>query len=159
MTVKFICAAVIVISCSYVGIKLSNSLRVRVRMLSEILAAIGQIEISISTVRMPLTEIYSSLSTLKGATGEFFKRVEPGISWKNQLDILTGLTAQDKALLTELSEKLGSYETERQLDELRRTQSLLTAALGQARTEMTENSRVYRSMSFFTGIVIAILLI
>ncbi len=159
MTVKIICAAVIVISCSYVGVKLAGALRLRVRMLTDMVAAVEQIESCIGTVRMPLSEIYATLSMTKGAAGEFFSKVKPGESWKKQLDILTGLTSRDKALLLDLSNKLGAYETERQLDEIRLAKVMLTDALSQAKSDMLENSKVYRAMSFFTGVVIAILLI
>lgn len=159
MIIKISCAAAIILSCSYIGMKLSNSLSLRVRRLTEVLSAIGQIESCVSTVRMPLAEIYQNLSQTKGPVGEFFSKVKPGLNWKKHIDILTGLTPQDKTLILNLSEKMGSFELQRQLDELGLAKKLLTAALSQARTDMAENSKVYRAMSFFTGVVIAILLI
>ena len=150
---------VIVISCSYVGIKMSNLLRVRVRTLNEMLAAVGHIESYISTVRMPLSEIYGILAGTKGNIGEFFDGLVPGESWKKRLEKLSGLSPQDKQMLTEFSEKLGASGSESQLDELRLSKTRLEAALLQAKTDMNENSRIYRSMSFFAGVVIAVLLI
>ena len=158
MTIKILSAVAIVISCSFVGMRMANSLRLRVRMLTDMLAAVGQIESCIAAVRMPLTEIYDKLSKSKGIAGEFFSKVTPGISWKSQMGILSGLSVRDKAILIDLSEKLGAYETEREIDELKLTQNFLREELDKARTEMLENSKIYRSMSFFTGVVIAILL-
>jgi len=149
----------IVFSCSFVGIRMAGSLRLRVKVLTDMLAAVGQIESCIAAVRMPLAEIYEKLSESRGIAGEFFSKVIPGVSWKNQMSILSGLSTQDKAILTDLSEKLGACEAERQIDELKLTQNFLREELEKARTEMLENSKIYRSMSFFTGVVIAILLI
>lgn len=159
MTIKIICAAVIVISCSYVGIKMTNFMRTRVKALTEMLAAIGHIESCISAVRMPLSEIYQTLSQARGNVGEFFRGIIPGESWGKRLEGISGLAPQDKVMLTEFSQKLGSFESERQLDEIRLVKSRLNEMLSQAKKDMTENSAIYRSMSFFTGVVIAILLI
>ncbi|MBR6523682.1 MAG: stage III sporulation protein AB [Clostridia bacterium] len=159
MTIKIICAAVIVISCSYVGVKMSNLMRMRVRVLTDMLAAVGHIESFISTVRMPLSEIYRTLAESKGNVGEFFSGLTAGESWAKRLEKLTGLSPQDKEMLAEFSVKLGSYDSERQLDEIRLSKSRLEANLLQAKTDLNENSRIYRSMSFFAGVVIAILLI
>lgn len=159
MIIKIFCALTIILSCSYIGIKLSGSLSQRVRTLSGILSAVSKIESCISTVRMPLNEIYSTLALKEGPVGEFFSKVSPGSDWKKHIHLLPGLTSQDKSLIIGLSEKLGSFETERQLDELRLAQSLLHSAYTQAKSDVADNSRVYRAMSFFTGVVIAILLI
>lgn len=159
MTIKIICAALIVVSCSYVGVKMSNLLRMRVRALTEMLAAVGHIESFISTVRMPLSEIYHTLAGSRGNVGKFFSGLIPGESWAKRLDEMPGLSPQDKEILTEFSEKLGSFSSERQLDELKLSKTRLEAALSQAKIDMADNSRIYRSMSFFAGVVIAILLI
>ena len=159
MIIKIICSLVIILSCSFIGIKLSNGLFLRVRTLSGMLAAINKMESCISTVRMPLNEIYKELSLEKGIVGEFFSKVKAGENWKKQLDILPGITSTDKKIFLDLSESLGDYESERQLGQLNLTQNLLISSLKQAKTDMAENSKVYRAMSFFTGIVIAILLI
>ena len=138
---------------------MSNLLRLRVRALTDMLAAVGHIESYISTVRMPLNEIYGTLARAKGNVGKFFSGLSPGESWEKRLDELNGLTPQDKEMLTEFSEKLGGSCSEEQLDEIKLSKSRLEANLLQAKTELNENSRVYRSMSFFAGVVIAILLI
>lgn len=159
MIVKVICGAIIILSCSLIGIRLSDCMHKRVRSLSALLAAIGHIESCIETVRMPLTEIYKTLAEKNGVIGEFFSKVLPGESWNKHIDIFSGLSPQDKTIICNLSQKLGAYESERQLDEIRLTKSMLTDALGKAKKDVAENSRVYRSMSFFTGVVIAVLLI
>lgn len=159
MTVKIICALTIILSCSYIGLRLSDAMHKRVRSLTMILAAVGHIEACISAVRMPLAEIYSDLAKKSGMTGEFFSKAVPGESWEKHLDILAGLSPQDKTVICDLSEKLGTYETERQLDEIKLAENLLSDALLKAKKDVAENSKVYRAMSFFTGVVIAVLLI
>ena len=159
MTVKIICAAVIILSCSYIGIRLSDTLHKRVRSLAAVSAAVGHIESCISTVRMPLSEIYGELAKKNGMVGEFFSKIRPGESWEKYIDIFTGLNLQDKAIICELSEKLGAYESERQLDEIALAGKLLTEALDAAKNDVAENARTYRAMSFFTGVVTAVLLI
>ena len=159
MIVKVICGAIIILSCSLIGIRLSESMHKRVRSISALLAAIGHIESCIRTVRMPLTEIYKTLSEKNGVIGEFFSKVVPGESWNKHIDVFSGLSPQDKTIICNLSEKLGAYETDRQLDEIGLTKKVLSDALEKAKKDVAENSRVYRSMSFFTGVVIAVLLI
>ncbi len=131
----------------------------RVRSLSAILAAIGHIESCIGTIRMPLGEIYDSLSEKNGVIGDFFSKLSPGERWDKHIDVFDGLLPQDKTAILNLSEKLGAYESERQLDEIKLTKNLLNDALSKAKKDVAENSRVYRTMSFFAGVVIAVLLV
>lgn len=159
MTVKILCAALIVITCSMVGMKLSNLMAMRVRSLGGFLSAVAKMENAISAVRMPLEEIYAELSGEKGKMGEFFSKLSPGSNWKKHLTMFPELTAQDKVIITNLSEKLGEFDSERQLNELKYAENLLEEALVNAKADMSANARVYRSMSFFTGVVIAILLV
>ena len=159
MTVRILCAAAIILSCSYIGVKLSDSMRKRARSLTEILSVVGHIESCISTVRMPLTEIYQNLSQTKGRVGEFFSGLNPGESWNGRIDMFGGLTVQDKKLICGLSDKLGAYESTRQLDEIKMTKNLLDDELIKAKKDVAENSKTYRAMSFFAGVVIAILLV
>ena len=159
MIVRIICAAIIILSCSLIGIRLSNCMHKRVRSLSALLAAVGHIESCIGTIRMPLKEIYEMLPEKNGMVGEFFSKIVPGENWNKHIDIFDGLSPQDKTLICGLSKKLGTYESERQLDEIRLTKSMLSDALSKAKKDVAENSRVYRSMSFFTGVVIAVLLV
>lgn len=159
MTVKIICAVLIILSCSFIGIRVSDSMHKRVRSLSAILAAIGHIESCIGTIRMPLSEIYETLAEKNGVIGEFFSKLSPGENWNKQIDIFDGLSPQDKTIICGLSQKLGAFETERQLDDIRLTKSMLGEALSKAKKDVAENSKVYRTMSFFTGVVIAVLLI
>ena len=158
MTVKILCGIVIVAACSMVGMKLSNSMAMRVRCLGGFLTAVAKMENAIAAVRMPLEEIYTELSGIKGKVGDFFSRLSPGCDWKKHLNLFPELTAQDKAIIINLSEKLGELESERQLKELKYAEGLLEEALAAAKADMSANARVYRSMSFFAGVVIAILL-
>lgn len=159
MTVKLFCALTIILSCSFIGMRLSNALFLRVRTLSGMLGAINKMGNQISAVRMPLNEIYDELSKEKGAVGEFFSKVKTGQNWKKQLDILPGITSTDKRIFIGLSENLGEFEVERQLGQIKLTEELVASALKQAKTDMAERAKVYRAMSFFTGVVIAVLLI
>ena len=159
MIVRIICAAIIILSCSLIGIRLSDSLHIRVRRLSALLAAIGHIESCIETIRMPLNEIYETLAEKNGMVGEFFSKIVPGENWNKHIDIFDGLSPQDKTIICGLSEKLGAYESERQLDEIKLTKCMLNDELSKAKKDVAENSRVYRSMCFFTGVVIAVLLV
>ncbi|MBR5586625.1 MAG: stage III sporulation protein AB [Clostridia bacterium] len=159
MTVKILCGIVIVIACSTVGMKISNMMVQRVRSLGGFLSALAKMEGSIETVLMPLDEIYRELSGMKGKVGEFFSKLSPGCDWKKHLSFFPELTEQDKAIIVNMSEKLGEFESERQLKEIRLAQNLLEQALSGAKEEVAMNAKVYRSMSFFAGVVIAILLI
>ena len=159
MTVKILCAAAIILSCSYIGIKLSDFMHKRVRSLTEILSVVGHIESCISTIKMPLAEIYQTLAQTKGRIGEFFSGLKAGENWNGRIDIFTGLTVQDKKLICDLSDKLGAYESSRQIDEIKMTKSLLSDQLINAKKDVADNSKTYRAMSFFAGVVIAILLV
>ena len=61
--------------------------------------------------------------------------------------------------MVDLSDKLGAYESSRQLDEIKMTKSLLSDQLINAKKDVADNSKTYRAMSFFAGVVIAILLV
>lgn len=159
MIIRISCAAIIIISCSYVGMKISNSLAGRVRTLGAILAAMAEIKSCIASVRMPLEEIYASLGQVKGPVGEFFLKISPGCDWGKHIHILPELTGRDKSVILRMSRKLGVSPAEQQIEEIGLAESLIEQSLAQAKIDMAQNARVYRAMSFFTGVVIAILLI
>ncbi len=159
MIIKLISVATIIFSCSYVGIKLSSALRLRIKLLGEMSAALSTIESYISTVKMPLNEIFQALSGIKGQTGEFFKSLVPGTSWKDQMSILNGLTAEDKKLLVKMSETLGSMDVAHQTKQISLTKNILDKTLSEAKTDLVTNSKVYRVMSFFVGVIISVLII
>lgn len=157
--VKLICAIIIIISCSYVGMKMSGELSGRVKNLKDILWIVGKIEGYITALKMPAQEIYQSFAEEKGSIGQMFKSINEGNSFEKELNLFSSLTEGDRKIALDFFNSIGSFDYERQLDQAMLTQELLREQLNLAKTDFSDNSKVYRAMSFFTGVVIAILLI
>lgn len=97
--------------------------------------------------------IYNSYKEIKGS---FFER------WKKSVILATqgySLKHEDKQLLCSFGEKLGITDVEGQLKHIELYKNLAAAHLEDSKKDITEKSRLYRTMGFFVGTAAALIII
>jgi len=69
------------------------------------------------------------------------------------------LNREERKLLEQLGQSLGIYDSQGQLDVLRRFEAEFTSARQTARRELCERSKTHMTCSLLTGVLIAIIII
>ncbi len=163
MLIKVLGGLVIVVACCCVGFEMSKELSGRVRVLGEMAAALEKMHSLISYSKTPLTELYAELAGDDSMAQRFFMSVEwsepPRSGWKKAIKQLPYITKSDAQILQRLADNLGRSDSENQLSDIKFAEAEINAALGQAKALEARDSRMYKSVSFFAGIGIAVLLI
>lgn len=166
MIIRIIGGLIIILACSYVGFEISKELRGRVKALDNWARALLQIENYICYTKMPLAEIYERLANQKNASGEFFNNllkydlqiIDTKDSWNIEIEQLRYLTKEDKCILSQLAENLGKSDTDTQIQTIALAQKNIEQNLLCARENEKRDAKMYKTISFFAGVGIAILL-
>ncbi len=165
MLVKILGALAIVVSCSMVGFELSSQLTKRVKILELWEEALRKMQSYIEYAKMPLYEIYENLAGDETAVAQFFKTLterrgeSTSKSWKKTLAQANYITKKDKEILQNLAGSLGVGDYETQLKDIDFTLKNIRGAIEQAQAISLRDAKLYRSISFFAGVTIAILLV
>ncbi len=163
MLIKILGAFVIIGACSCVGYEMSRELSGRVNVLTDMIRALEKISSLISYSKTPLSEIYDEMADDESYSKTFFDAVDkalpPGEGWKEGIKALPYITKGDRRVLQTLADNLGRSDCTEQLKTLAIATESLKNALCDAKKEEDKNSRVYKSLSFFTGVGIAVLLV
>ncbi len=163
MLIKLLGGLIIVGACCFVGFEMSKELSGRVHILKEFITVLEKMHSLISYGKMPLSQLYAEISEDETIVGRFFKNIEwtgePSGEWKKELKKLPYITKSDIRVLQMLADNLGKTDSENQLRDIKLAINDLNSALSQAKEIETRDSKMYKSMSFFAGIAVAILLI
>lgn len=163
MIFKIIAATLIISVCGYIGFEMSNALKLRVRTLGEFIVSLGSLENYIESIHMPLGEIYKKLSCECEVLKEFYCNLAKSdtdneTAWNREIKTLGLINEADRRILCELSSTLGKCNISTQLTNLRFAKSRLCENLKGAKETFAADAKMYRTVSLFTGIGIAVLL-
>lgn len=163
MLIKLVGGLIIILTCCCVGYEMSAELTGRVKVLQQLISAFEQMYGLINGAKMPLAEIYRELSAGETAAGRFFgsldKNAPPSESWRENIKQLRCISREDIKIVTRLADNLGRSGCEVQLKDIRFAINNLESALKEAKETAAKDSRMYKSVSFFAGVGIAVLLI
>ena len=165
MPVRIAGAVAIVASCTMLGFEFSSHLIKRVQILGVWQQVLLRMSGLIEFAKTPLYEIYETFAAEKGEVGLFFSSLLKSIGeetlkcWKKNMSKMKWLSKKDEEILINLAKGLGKGDTDTQLKDIGFAYESISAALIQAKTECTRDSKLYRSISFFAGVTVAILLI
>lgn len=145
---KSLGVALIILTGTFCGLKLSGKLTARENKLKGFYLFIREISDRIKTGE-ELTSIYES------------KRAEGLITTEGFKVVLCedALNSQDKKLLTEFFSFLGMGDTNSQISRCEIYSELLIKRLEEAEKEAKEKAKLYTSLGIFSGLFIVILLI
>ena len=164
MPVKIFLVLAIVASCCYIGHEMANNLKQRAVILEAFISAISMTEDFISALSMPLCDVYRSLAEHIKILNPFFLQLadspqSPYLSWKASLKAVHYLTDDDRKILLSMAKTLGMCDSETQINSLRLTKKRLCCNMEEAKEKIKSDAGMYKSVSLFTGIGIAVLLI
>ncbi len=165
MSVKIIGALAIIISCSLLGFEISSHLIKRVRTLETWQQVLRRMLGLIEYAKTPLYEMYEIFAAEKGEVGKFFAAVKKcrgeatETSWKRNMSEMKWLYKTDEEILQTLAGSLGNGDTDTQIKDIEFALMGISAALDEAKTVSARDAKMYRSISFFAGVTIAILLV
>lgn len=163
MVIKILGACIIIFVCTYTGFQLSSDLSSRVKLLAAWHNTLIEMENYISALQMPLNEIYIRLS--RGELENFFAGLSSrggestAEAWKKELKKLKYLDCEDKLILENLSLTLGASDMQTQLSNISLAAQDIKTRLEAAAEKSKTDSKLYRTVSFFAGIGISIILL
>ena len=164
MLIKIFSALAIVASCFYIGREMADNLKRRAETLDGFICALSMTGDFISALSMPLCDIYKNLAEHIKILNPFFTQLanssQPSsVSWKTALKTVRCLTDDDRKIILSMSKTLGMCDIETQINSLNLTMKQLRGNLEDAKTKIKSDAGMYKSVSLFTGIGIAVLLI
>lgn len=161
MFIKIIGFFVIVGACTAAGIEISRELSGRVKILIEWIGTVKLMQCSIAQFNMPLDDIYKEISNSGGELKTFFEKIRGGDfkTWKREVCRIKYLSKKDILVLNKLGGGLGGKLSDEQLNFLDYIKNMLEENLNEAKQAEKNDGKMYRSLSFFVGIGLAVLLI
>jgi len=165
MPVKIIGALAIIASCTMLGFELSSHLIKRVHILEVWQQVLQRMSGLIRHTKTPLYEMYEIFAAEKGEVGAFFSSLlkcggeSTFESWKRNMNEMKWLSGADAEILLNLAKGLGTGDLDTQIKDIDFALDGITSALHQAKEISARDAKMYRSISFFAGVTVAILLI
>lgn len=173
MLVKLILSAVIIVSCTLLGIQYGENLKKRVKELNVLLQAVNLMRANIQYTFTPLPQIFDDIGRksnepLKSLFMNISKKLSENevdsvydafylelFEGKNQLN----LKKDDKEIIIDLAKSLGDTDVEGQNSVLNLTELKLKKQIENAEVELNKNLKVYRYLGFSIGASIVILIV
>ena len=161
MFIKIIGFFVIVGTCTAVAIEISKELSGRVKVLLEWIGAVKLMQCNIAQFKTPLDGIYKEIGKNGGTLRPFFENIQSGDTkeWKREISRMKYLSKKDILVLNKLGCGLGEKLADEQISFLDYIKNLLEENLKEAKQTEKNDGKMYRSLSFFAGIGLAVLLV
>lgn len=166
--IKIIVLPLIITICTILGIKKSKNYENREYILREAITLFKGIENEIKYMLMPLPNaieitrqnLRTSLKDVMGAvsTKLLDENLEDG-QIANEMDKLIELTPYDKQILIQGITNLGQSDVEGQVGVIKLTVNTLENRLEEAIEDKKKNSKLYKTVGFLTGLMIAVIFI
>lgn len=162
--VKFLGAVMTGLACAYLGLRMSITLKKRVRALSDILASLEMLEseISFSVNRLKKAFLRADRNGLFSCAANNMDQTGAGESWRRAVAENKSrlcLTDADCEGLNLLSANLGRTDAQEQLKSIRYVKTILREQEKQAQSEYARVGKLYRSGGVLVGIMIVIILV
>ena len=165
MPVKIVGMVAIIASCTMLGFELSSHLIKRVHILETWQQVLWRMSGLVRYTKTPLYEIYEIFALEKGEVGAFFSSLlkcggeNTLTSWKKNMGEMKWLSKSDVEILINLAKGLGKGDTDTQVKDIEFANAGIKSALNQAQEIYSRDAKMYRSISFFAGVTVAILLV
>lgn len=168
--IKYIGLALILGSCSYIGILISKKYSNRVKELKEMKSALNIFITKIKYTYEPIPKIFEEISNktkeyknisniFKNAINEM-KEYEAGEAWNKSLEKTnTNMRKEDIEVLKGLSKLLGKVDAEGQVREIELVENFLETQIEEAEKEKLKSEKMYRTLGISIGVAITVILI
>lgn len=156
----------IIIVCILIGYEKAASLSNRVRWLNEVLLMIEKVQACLKYEKMTTAELIEWLSDYESLKELTFlplcnQKISQGLSfpiaWRQALDEINS-SEDDRKIVRQIGEVLGSTDAGNQISELAVIRSLIEQNKKLAEEEKAQKSKLYHSLGILSGIGLAILI-
>ena len=157
---KIVIYTFIFLSCSLIGILVSNKYRNRVNELKEF-------KTKIRYTYEPIPEIFeqiskntnSNISNVFGVASEKMKVLAAGEAWNLALNMEElNINDEDRLALSNLSKLLGKTDVTGQLNQIELTTDFLEGQIKKAEQQRDKSEKMYRTLGMLIGMAIVIIL-
>lgn len=166
MLLKAVGCILIIFSCAAIGINHVNNLKNRVLALSETREFVNILKIKMDYELCDIPSIFDSLGDKYFIAKNSLLHIKNGyslkIAWNNSIDEYarkTHLNSGDISILKDFCICLGQTDIEGQISNLSMYSTLLEKRINEAKSELSDKSKVIYSTSIFSGLLISIILI
>lgn len=166
--IKYIILILILITCSIIGMTISQKYKKRELELKEMKTALNmfksKIKYTYETIPDTFMEISANFSCnisniFKNASLKM-KEDNAGNAWNNAIDnTYSYMNKEDRNVLKSLSKMLGKTDLEGQLQEIELTDNFLNYQIEKAEIERQKNEKLYKTLGIVAGIGFVIVLI
>ncbi len=162
--VKLIGAVMTGFACAYIGFRMSMTLKMRIKSLSEIISSLEMLESEISFSVSKLKEAFLRVDRNGFFTCAAENMEEKGIkrSWEKAVKDNKSrlcLTDADSDILMMLALSIGRTDTDDQIKNIKYVKTMIEAQEKQAQSDYGRMGRVYRSGGVLVGLMTVIILI
>ncbi len=164
---KIVIYTFIFLSCSLIGILVSNKYRNRVNELKEFKNALNIFKTKIRYTYEPIPEIFeqiskntnSNIANVFGVASEKMKVLAAGEAWNLALNMEElNINEEDKLALSNLSKLLGKTDVTGQLNQIELTTDFLESQIKKAEQQRDKSEKMYRTLGMLIGMAIVIIL-
>jgi len=143
------------------GLYRSAELKKRERLLSEIIHLLEQMAVQVRYRSLPLGELFVHFENniYIGRVLEKAKEQNWRDAWNTAAKCFSELHSEDIKILINIGNALGGSDTAGQVAMLELNKNLLTARLKEASESTAKKGAMYRSVGFFSGLGLAIIVI
>ena len=157
---KIVIYTFIFLSCSLIGILVSNKYRNRVNELKEFKNALNIFKTKIRYTYEPIPENTSSnISNVFVVASEKMKVLAAGEAWNLALNMEElNINDEDRLALSNLSKLLGKTDVTGQLNQIELTTDFLESQIKKAEQQRDKSEKMYRTLGMLIGMAIVIIL-
>lgn len=171
MIIKLIVSVIVILLTTYIGVYLSNNLKKREEMLSEIIRFFDFVENEIKYMMMILPNALEISrqkisSDFRDAIGmivcdmlENDDLTEVDKSIVKNIESIKELAPYDKNIIISTLKNLGRSNVDAQINILENAKNSILAQLEEAKKSKSKNSKVYRTVGVISGLMIVLVLI
>ena len=163
---RLVGAALVVLSCSILGLARAEMGRRRLRLLRALAAALHALEGELCDSLRPVRETLELLAASGDEAAPFFRHCLEDygerplrVLWAELSERLDGLTAEERQTLARVGTAVGRRETERQREELSRAAAYFAAAAASAGETAGKEYRLRAALGLGSGVLLAVLAI
>lgn len=167
MELKIMGGCIIVICGFLFGNYYAGRLKKRCSVLQAFIGSVVRLQNTIAFTAAPVQELYEELAQEDNEAGQFFARLctskwlqkAPEKAWNKTLLECTALLKEDKEILRQMGQMLGSSDCSSQINQLSLCRTQLEQQLDGARRVAGSNMKLARGLGVFGGIFVVLVLL
>ena len=172
MIIKFIGAAIIILSGGYLGLYYSKKLQIRIDEIKAFISSLSVMDALMAHIKAPLAEIFLKLSDCREKSlADFFNDVHSGLSSGRGISAAEAFESalarhkggfsfgnEELAVIGDFGRRIGMLDIDSQRGQISLCTNLLERCLQNAINENEKYGKLYKGMGIAGGIFISLIL-